>query len=190
MVKVITNWPNPSAGRNPSSDKVPTVIAYEDGKPSKWGYNVTDSDLSFRWFKLLLENETRYTEKAEQVEQARDLLEQLNKQPVDVVSDYLRYLWDFTMKEIERKQDTNFRETYTLKVVMSVPAMWSPIAKDRTLQAAKKAGLGEKVVLVAEPEAAALATLKDKNEETQGLNVSVDINYRLDFDSFSPVTVL
>lgn len=172
MVKVITNWPNPSAGRNPSSDKVPTVIAYENGQPSKWGYTVGDSDLSFRWFKLLLENEKRYAERAEQVEQSKELLEQLGKQAVDVVADYLRCLWTFTMKEIERKQDTNFKEIYTLKVIMSVPAMWSPAAKEKTLQAAKQAGLGDNIVLVTEPEAAALATLKDKDEETQELNVS------------------
>lgn len=189
VVKVITNWPNPSAGRNPSSDKVPSVIAYENGKPTKWGYTVSHSDLSFRWFKLLLENETRYKEKAEQVDQARDLLEQLGKQAVDVVADYLGCLWDFAMKEIARKQDVNFRENYTLKVVMSVPAMWSPKAKEKTLQAAKQAGFGDDVMLVTEPEAAALATLKDRNEETQGLNVSTWVEFKLRAKLVSLTTV-
>ena len=169
VVNVIRNWPNPAAGRNPSSDKVPTIISYESGQPSKWGYTVGDSDFSFRWFKLLLENETRYKQKAEQAEQAKELLEQIGKQAVDVVADYLSCLWQYATREIERKQGVDFRDTYQIKVVMSVPAMWSPIAKQRTLQAAKQAGLGDKISLVTEPEAAALATLKDRNEETQGL---------------------
>lgn len=74
------------------------------------------------------------------------------------------------MKEIGRKQGDNFRDSYKLKVVMSVPAMWTPVAKERTLQAARQAGLGTDINLVTEPEAAALATLKDK-EEMQELQV-------------------
>ncbi|KAJ2900044.1 hypothetical protein MKZ38_002662 [Zalerion maritima] len=43
--------------------------------------------------------------------------------------------------------------------------MWSPIAKDRTLKAAEAAGLPRNPVLHTEPEAAALATLRDKADD-------------------------
>lgn len=164
LVRVITNWPNPSAGRNPNSEKVPSIIAYDNGRPSKWGYDVGDADQSFRWIKILLEPESEYSGKSDQVKKSNELLEQINKQAVDVVADYLAKVWEFAMKEIARKQGVNFRDSYKLKVVMSVPAMWTPIAKEKTLQAARQAGLGTDISLVTEPEAAALATLKDKDE--------------------------
>jgi len=65
-----------------------------------------------------------------------------------------------------------------MKVIMSVPAMWSPVAKEKTLQAAKQAGLGDNVILVSEPEAAALATLKEREEESQGLDVSAKNGFK------------
>lgn len=167
LVKVITNWPNPLAGRNPNSEKVPSIIAYDNGCPSKWGYDVSDGDPSFRWTKILLEQESEYSGKSEQVKQSNELLEQINKQAVDVVSDYLAKVWEYAMKEIARKQGENFRDSYKLKVIMSVPAMWTPVAKERTLQAARKAGLGTDISLVTEPEAAALATMKDKEDKDE-----------------------
>lgn len=164
LVRVITNWPNPSAGRNPNSEKVPSIIAYDNDCPGKWGYDVGDADKSFRWIKILLEPESEYSGKSEQVKKSNELLEQINKQAVDVVADYLTKVWEYAMKEIARKQGVNFRDSYKLKVVMSVPAMWTPVAKEKTLQAARQAGLGTDISLVTEPEAAALATLKDKDE--------------------------
>jgi len=47
---------------------------------------------------------------------------------------------------------------------ITLPAIWSEEAKDATLNAAKKAGFGgrpiDEVYTIAEPEAAAIATLK------------------------------
>ncbi len=51
-----------------------------------------------------------------------------------------------------------------MQVVLTVPAMWSHKAKDKTLKAAKAAAIPGEIKMVTEPEAAALATLKDKAE--------------------------
>lgn len=46
--------------------------------------------------------------------------------------------------------------------VLTVPAVWSDAAKDATLKAAEKAGMGARgeLKLISEPEAAAVYTLK------------------------------
>lgn len=43
--------------------------------------------------------------------------------------------------------------------------MWSHAAKDKTIKAARDAGLPHNIQPITEPEAAALATLQDKAEE-------------------------
>jgi molecular chaperone DnaK (HSP70) len=48
--------------------------------------------------------------------------------------------------------------------VLTVPAVWTAGAKDRTIQAARAAGVPESIELVTESEAGALAVLRDKAE--------------------------
>jgi hypothetical protein len=172
-IRLINNWPNPKYA-NATNDKVPSEIAYVDGKPSKWGYSIGPNDKSFRWIKILLEPDSRYAKSVAPVKQSNEMLDQLHRNAVSIVADYLRLLWGYTMKDIEQRQGPDFRDIFDLRVVMSVPAMWSPAAKDKTLQAAKQAGLGDDIRLVTEPEAAALATLKDKSE-MQELRVSLSL---------------
>lgn len=66
-----------------------SVIAYEDGKPGKWGYPVNEADKFLRWIKVLLEPESAYFGKVEQVKKSNQLLEQLNKQAVTIFAEYL-----------------------------------------------------------------------------------------------------
>jgi hypothetical protein len=120
-------------------------------------------DESFRWIKILLEPNCKYTGVVEPVKRSNKLLGTLHKNAVTVVADYLRLLWTYTMEDIQRRH-ADFREIYALKVIITVPAMWTPAAKEKTLEAAKAAGLSDNITLVTEPEAAALATLKDKSE--------------------------
>lgn len=170
IVNLITSWPNPHAGNLPNSEKAPSIISYDkDGQVSKWGWPAAADSRSFRWFKLLLEpeSESNYAQQAEHVKRSRELLEELGKSVVDVISDYLTAVWTFVLKDIEKKRGSDFRETESLNVVMSVPAMWSQQAKEKTKQAAIRATGLEDVVLVAEPEAAALATMSDRDEMQQ-----------------------
>jgi molecular chaperone DnaK (HSP70) len=59
--------------------------------------------------------------------------------------------------------DLTFNNT-PMECWITLPAIWSDEAKDATLQAAKRAGFGNRpgddVFTIAEPEAAAIATLK------------------------------
>ena len=150
--------------QNASKDKVPSSISYVNGKPQKWGYTVGLTDESFKWIKILLEENHKYITTVEPVKDSNQLLTKVNKKAHEVVADYLKLLWEYTLEDI-RKFHPTYQEIFTLRVVLTVPAMWSPAAKDKTLQAAQLAGMPTPIKLVTEPEAAALATLKDKAAE-------------------------
>ena len=142
------------------------MISYKDGVADKWGYKVGPKDESVRWVKILLEPGHKIAKNSAAVLETHKLLARLGKQPTDVVADYLKCIWEFVKADIARHRGEDWQSLYTTRVILTVPAMWSPAAKDRTQQAAKEAGLpdGEQIQLVTEPEAAALATLKEKSE--------------------------
>ncbi|KAE8449886.1 hypothetical protein EG329_007363 [Mollisiaceae sp. DMI_Dod_QoI] len=172
QVNLITNWENPTAGfTNPNSNKVPTLISYENGSAVAWGFEAALSgDANLRWFKILLEPEYRYKQMSEQAIYSREILERMNKTPQDAVADYLQLLWQHAEEHIRHripKDDDG--HNHELKVVITVPAMWSDVAKDQTREAAKKAGIPGEISLVSEPEAAALATFKDRSTNGEPL---------------------
>ncbi|KAL8708386.1 MAG: hypothetical protein Q9225_007610 [Loekoesia sp. 1 TL-2023] len=162
-IRLINNWPDPGA-QNASKEKVPSSISYSNGQPQSWGYTVGLNEESFRWIKILLEENHKYATTVEPVKNSNTLLRKVEKTAQDVVADYLKLLWTYTIEDI-RKHHPDYEEIFVLRVILTVPAIWSPAAKDRTLQAAKKAGMPEDIQLVTEPEAAALATLKEKADE-------------------------
>ncbi|KAF3092569.1 hypothetical protein TWF225_001905 [Orbilia oligospora] len=160
-VSVVNSWETLTSFR-PTNDKVPTQISYTGNEPTSYGY--TANKKPFKWFKVLLQ-QGHYSEGVKDVRAAQDSLLEVSKSIDEVVSDYLRWLWGRGKEDISRKQGSNFEEEYECRVVLTVPAVWSPVAKDRTLKAAKKAGLPSNIKLVTEPEAAALATLKEVSSE-------------------------
>ncbi|KAJ4416814.1 hypothetical protein N0V82_006543 [Gnomoniopsis sp. IMI 355080] len=164
-IRLIQDWPNPIAN-NANSDKVPSKISYqEDGQVKNWGYEVKTNDDHFHWMKVLLEPDSEKTKATEAIKQCNTLLEKLNKTLDNVVSDYLRAIWIYTKEDIRKRVDEDdWETTYTIRVVLTVPAVWSQTAKYRTHKAAIMAGLSDKIQLVTEPEAAALATLSGKAE--------------------------
>ena len=90
-----------------------------------------------------------------------DLQEQLLRKGKDaqtVVADYLSELWSHAKTVLQRRWP--FLSTTTLDVILTVPAVWSDAAKDATLKAAKRAGMGNNITLISEPEAAAVYALK------------------------------
>lgn len=152
---------------NASRDKVPSVIAYKEDGANIWGYAALadPSVLAAKWVKLLLEPNYRYSSVMQPVQNTKTLLTKLSKSPEDVVSDYIRNLWTYILEDI-RTFHAEFERAFSLRVVLTCPAIWSEAAKDKTLRAAKAAGLpADQIMLVTEPEAAALAVLKDKTEE-------------------------
>jgi molecular chaperone DnaK (HSP70) len=167
---LITDWPNPAASIT-NSEKVPTVIAYKNGKPNSWGFSTAFTEQSFRWFKILLDPSSEMKNKAEPVVASSKLLAPLNKTAEDVAADYLRLLWAYFQEHIRMREGENWAAKYELRAVLTVPAIWTDKAKAITLRIAKAAGLPRNVSLVSEPEAAALAVLRDRGESDHNLKV-------------------
>lgn len=170
-VRLITNWPNPKT-KNPTNDKVPSTISYSGGRVERWGYSNTSKDEAFKWFKILLEPSHKYNEEVKEVKDSNSLLTKVNKSPEEVVADYLRILWEYTMEDIKQEQGDDWRREFAIKVVITVPAMWSEAAKAKTKKAGLMAGMPDNITMITEPEAAALSVIRDKaDDETLAVRI-------------------
>lgn len=164
-IRLITDWANPNA-INSNADKVPSVISYQNSAVQHWGYEVPTKNEAFRWAKILLEPEENHAGAERVVQDCAELLRKTSRTAEDVVCDYFRQIWAYTKEDIRKRVgDDEWERSFTVLVILTVPAMWSHVAKDRTLKAAKAAGLPPSITLVTEPEAAALATLRDKADD-------------------------
>lgn len=123
------------------------------------------------WFKLLLDPKNQIGKESDKVLDTVKQLAALNKTPEDVAADYLQLIWNYAKEDIRKVRGNDWTDIYTVRAVLTVPAIWSPSAKDKTLKIAQKAGLPDNVSLVSEPEAAALAVLREKRDDGERLEV-------------------
>ncbi|EKG11037.1 Heat shock protein Hsp70 [Macrophomina phaseolina MS6] len=83
---------------------------------------------------------------------------------MDAVTDYLSQIRAHTIETLTRRHGEAFMTSTPTQFVLTVPAVWSDSAKDATLKAAERAGMGSResgdLKLISEPEAAAVYTLK------------------------------
>lgn len=151
--------------------KVPTTLLYSNiYQDPNWGHEAPVEEDPIRWFKLLLLKDEDIPEdvrNSEYLHEARVKLKAEGLQPIDAVTDYLSMLWKHAMASIKRARGSAVDGT-PFKVVITVPAIWKPYAKEKMKKAAKNAGIldyriaGETTLnFVDEPEAAALSSLKE-----------------------------
>ncbi|KAG9206733.1 hypothetical protein G6514_000018 [Epicoccum nigrum] len=169
-IRVVNDWPNP-VSTVATSDKVPSKLSFQNWKTKNWGYKVDFKEQSLSWFKLLLDPKNKVGQESDKVLETVKQLAALNKEPEDVAADYLRLIWEYTKEDIRKVRGDDWADIYTTRAVLTVPAIWSPSAKDKTMKIARKAGLPENVSLVSEPEAAALAVLREKTEDGSNLRI-------------------
>ena len=152
--------------RNRSETQVPTLYDIDTGK---WGYEITPGMVPMKWFKLLLLNNEDIKKdeirNSSQLQQARNLLSENSKglTAVQIVGFYLKKVWDHAYAALNSMMDI---ENLPLRVAITIPAIWPAYAQSSMREAAKLAGItkyreiGETtLILVQEPEAAALASL-------------------------------
>ncbi|KAI1272591.1 hypothetical protein F5Y07DRAFT_403302 [Xylaria sp. FL0933] len=167
-VNFISSWP----GNNRDESKVPTELWYNDDNELEWGYDISADVEPFRWFKLLLLRPLDLSPELRQssyMTRARALMQKFGKTPVDLISDYLRALWEHTMSTIERARGDSVVEALPIHVVITIPAIWKGYARKAMEDSAKKAGIldprlagATKLSFAPEPEAAALSTLLEQ----------------------------
>ncbi|PHH59441.1 hypothetical protein CDD81_3201 [Ophiocordyceps australis] len=152
-IEIIKTWPGGS------SDKVPSEIAYEAGS-IKWGFQVKADGARIRCIKLFLDRTLRLPFYVDNYDTAAQL-QRSNKQVVDVVSDYLTQLQQHTRAILARRYGEAFVAAAQIDYVLTCPAVWSDAAKNTTLLAAERAGMGRQseIQMISEPEAAAVYTL-------------------------------
>lgn len=170
-MSVVRNWKGELPG-NTTSNKVPTLIAYDDDGKPHWGFDIPSEldDATVKWVKLALEPEihARGTFNDTGIidpDISKRTLERLRHGAIEAASDYVRLLWEHVQAQIinEHSQATyNFAEK---SVVFSVPAVWSETARHNTYLVAAGAGLASpdlNLQTISEPEAAAMAVLKER----------------------------
>ncbi|KAJ4423446.1 hypothetical protein N0V82_001919 [Gnomoniopsis sp. IMI 355080] len=165
-IEIIKTWPG---GNGITSDKVPTEIAYDIPTGSaatttpnvKWGFQFKPEDSRLRCIKLFLDRSQKLPFYVSPLETAAQL-KRFNKTVVDAVSDYLTQIHRHTMDTLTRRYGESFMASTKVDFVLTCPAVWSDAAKNTTLQAAERAGMGAKssIQMISEPEAAAVYTLK------------------------------
>jgi hypothetical protein len=165
-----------------TSNKVPTVLTYHIEKPHKlldWGFRALrrrdkqESEL-FEWFKLLLLPETS-DDNADILELTtlRHLLDKYNKTVEEVTVDYLGCIWRHTEKNLRKHLGKKFMDSFIVKVIFTIPAIWEPASRYKIGPLARKAGLPEDIYFVQEPEAAAMEVLKGSDRVSVGDIITV-----------------
>jgi molecular chaperone DnaK (HSP70) len=110
---------------------------------------------------LLLDPSNKINKESDKVTDVLKQLVALNKSPEDIAADYLRKIWQYTKEDIQKVRGDDWAEIYTVRAVLT----------DRTMRIAHLAGLPEDVSLVTEPEAAALAVLRERKDDGESLQV-------------------
>ncbi|KAE9364639.1 Hsp70 family protein-like protein [Stipitochalara longipes BDJ] len=156
--------------------KTPTRFAYKRENPEVddmegdlWGFEVFPKLISCSWTKLLLDKKAT-VEKYDDPTLFSDMttlgmmrLPSFRDAP-GVCEDFLRKLFEHLTSLLRKEMTELIFANTPMECWITLPAIWSDEAKEATLQAAKKAGFGnrpgDEVFTIAEPEAAAIAALK------------------------------
>jgi hypothetical protein len=170
-IHVVRTWPNQTRYH---SEKTPSVIAYQTAPgPPIWGGSVRPKDEpQVRCFKLGLQENVRehYKIQGDQESIPNSILggflsedkwrhPQLpDKTALDFTMDYLKSIHNYVLNEVlPQRYGQEFLKNQKFSYVLTVPAIWSDLAKDLTRRAAIAAGIPrKKLSLITEPEAAAL----------------------------------
>ncbi|KAG4284125.1 hypothetical protein FPRO06_08504 [Fusarium proliferatum] len=144
---VLTEWP--SAGSSKSSPKVPTELR-RVATGWQWGFQIPESAKRIR----KLDDPAQITKEGESAK--------------DLTKVYLSCLHEHFVSLLEKRLSSSVVKSTPMDFVVTVPAIWSPKAKQSTEQAAAMAGFcgNQRIQLISEPEAAALYTLKTLSPST------------------------
>ncbi|KAL4907139.1 hypothetical protein BDW74DRAFT_166661 [Aspergillus multicolor] len=169
-ISVIESWPSHTGTQEGiSSVKVPTELRYtspksanpdtKDEEKIEWGFQIPGLVDRYQWFKLGLDESNPLVSTKSWGD----------KTPDQLASDYLSAIHAHIMYSLEQKLGAALLRTIPLEFSLTVPAIWTEAAKDKTLKAWKKASsysttspeTKEPLVhLVSEPEAAAIYAIQ------------------------------
>ncbi|KAI0905828.1 hypothetical protein F4823DRAFT_632251 [Ustulina deusta] len=155
----VGDWPKSRTDNSRlGSTVVPTKVRYLANGEFEWGAQIPQdaSHEACRLFKLALE--------PEMLQKATDAIGevQLPANVDKIITDYMTGLWGHVVEFICEEFSCN--KLKNVHVVLTVPAIWSDLSKQRTVQAFRNIPNLDKsvtVTLLSEPEAAAISALRD-----------------------------
>ncbi|KAI0018183.1 hypothetical protein F4780DRAFT_781615 [Xylariomycetidae sp. FL0641] len=165
-VSVVQKWPGQHIAA--SCIQAPTKLLYHGKEAYDWGYQIPeDSDPTsvISLFKLALEPK-RYRDETNVPNRALDI------ENVDAkITDYLSGLVKHCLDVLESKFGSLSKES-PMQFVLTIPAIWSDSSKSRTAEALRRVPhvpSNSTITVVSEPEAAAVAALKEIGSNELGL---------------------
>ncbi|KAF2867014.1 Hsp70 family protein [Massariosphaeria phaeospora] len=179
-----------------TKEKVPSEIAYLPNGDIKWGSLIAPHVWRYQWTKLELDprrtgfGDGEVGEDGDAVGDDDDGTEMQQgialvptgsaRQPVDIIADYLKQVKAHLLKALDAQYGKELWRTLPITLVVTVPAVWSDAAKDRTLQAVSKAGFNQselpqlkQTLTTTEPEAAAIYTIKQLQGSVQAAQLNI-----------------
>jgi molecular chaperone DnaK (HSP70) len=170
-IEVVQDWPSCHT-RVGTKVKVPTEVAYT-AEGIIYGSNIAPNIPRHLWTKLELD--------APQLGEAAKILSELSlaaegpkKKAVDIIADFLSEVKGHLITNLDRRYGKELWRTLPITLVVTVPAVWSDAAKDRTQEAFSKAGFNvsefpqlKRTITITEPEAAALYTIQSLRGSVQ-----------------------
>ena len=149
---MITTWPGKD-GMLENSEKVPTRIAYDAN--TSWGFIVDAEAEHYQEFKLGLEK-TSLQHHATLADEfpAPNSLPYILRSPTQLSSDFLTKLREWLEVDVDKSMGEGTFAATKVEYVITVPAIWSEKAKNLTRLCAQQAGMGDRVKMISEPEAA------------------------------------
>lgn len=131
-----------------------------DSNPTlRWGFQLRPDEPRLRCMKLFLDPGQKLPPFVPRGEIRRQLAE-CGKDAVTVVADYLGEVYKHTCAQLTKRYGDLFMKTTPIEWVLTVPAIWSDAAKDATLSAARRAGMGPEINPISRPEAPAVYALQ------------------------------
>ncbi|KAJ4271772.1 hypothetical protein NW762_000478 [Fusarium torreyae] len=171
-IEIVTSWDS-ELHHCSDVEKAPTQLHYDgNGGKVSWGYAIAPEKEPLKWFKLLLLDDRDLppdVARSTQLQEARRLRNEANRDPIEIIASFLRKLWNHSLESIERSVGPDLLKRSNFQVVITLPAIWPPYAQQKMKQAAQESGILDPrpdagtttLRFVSEPEAAALATIKD-----------------------------
>ncbi|KAI8935100.1 hypothetical protein NX059_007695 [Plenodomus lindquistii] len=176
-IEIVHDWPSIGV-RNVTKEKVPSEVTYQDSG-ILWGSLIPADVSRHMWTKLQLDSK-QGGEAAKITREIATSSQNSDKQPDDIITDYLTQVKAHLLTNLDHKYGKALWKTMPITLVVTVPAVWSDLAKSRTLAAVDNAGFNSlefssqiTTVLTTEPEAAAIHTIRTLRGTTQDTNFAV-----------------
>ncbi|KAI5253810.1 hypothetical protein E4T42_02780 [Aureobasidium subglaciale] len=171
-IQVVKSWPG---SNGVTSDKVPSEILYETNPPTsgikrdwkgevvtttrlRWGLEIKPEETRLRCLKLRLDPRQKLPDYVSR-DELNEELRKCGKTAEEAISDYLAQIHSRAIEALVKRFTQQIVSSTTIEVVLTAPAVWTDAAKDATLRAAQKAGIGPEYHMIGEPEAAAIYAL-------------------------------